>query len=271
MRFKVTLYTTKSTSTIPINYSYPLSAAIYRILAQADSDYASFLHEKGYGKGFKLFSFSQLNCQFNINGDRLHLLGDKLWFYISFHLPQVAEHFIKGLFQSKLVNIADTKSKASFTIQSVETVPNPLRAYKGNEMLSIMLEPLSPIVAGLQNPKGYYDFLSPEDERFARSIVHNWREKIKSCYDEASAQSALLIAEIILKKMQPKSRLITIKPGTDAETKIRGWMNFGLKLTAEKRFLELLLNAGAGLYNAQGMGCLGEVENEATGFPAQQE
>ncbi|MBS1744677.1 MAG: CRISPR-associated endoribonuclease Cas6, partial [Bacteroidetes bacterium] len=40
------------------------------------------------------------------------------------------------------------------------------------------------------------------------------------------------------------------------ETKIRGWMNFGLKVTAEKRFAELLQNAGLGLYNAMGCGCV---------------
>ncbi|SDD84401.1 hypothetical protein [Niabella drilacis] len=49
-----------------------------------------------------------------------------------------------------------------------------------------------------------------------------------------------------------KSRLITIKYGKPEETKIRGWLNLGLKITAEKRFEEVLLNTGG--YNAQGMG-----------------
>jgi CRISPR-associated endoribonuclease Cas6 len=51
-----------------------------------------------------------------------------------------------------------------------------------------------------------------------------------------------------------QSRLITIKADTPEATRIRGWMNFGLKVTGERRFVELLINAGAGVYNAQGMG-----------------
>jgi len=41
-----------------------------------------------------------------------------------------------------------------------------------------------------------------------------------------------------------------VKAGTEAETKIRGWMNVDLSVTAEKRFIEILLNAGVGVYNS---------------------
>ncbi len=65
MRFKLFLASQTAGAIIPINYQYPLSAAIYRILAKVDADYATFLHEKGYvvGEGlkhFKLFTFSDL-------------------------------------------------------------------------------------------------------------------------------------------------------------------------------------------------------------------
>ena len=66
MRFKILLSPISTPSVIPINYQYPLSAAIYKVLDKADSDYAAFLHKKGYRaagslKNFKLFTFSDLS------------------------------------------------------------------------------------------------------------------------------------------------------------------------------------------------------------------
>jgi CRISPR-associated endoribonuclease Cas6 len=57
----------------------------------------------------------------------------------------------------------------------------------------------------------------------------------------------------------PQQRLITIKGGTEAETKIRGYTKFRLRVSAPVEMLEVALGAGLGLYNAQGMGCVGVV------------
>lgn len=256
MRFVVKLSQVGQSDQIPINYQYPLSAVIYRIIAKGDANYADFLHGQGYGKGFKLFTFSQLNAPFKLNGDRLRLNGLDASFQVAFHLPQAMESFVKGLFQSEQVDIADKQSKISFSVKSVESLPDPLQQYKDNELVHIQVKPLSPIVAGLQNEKGNYDFLSPEDSRFVESLVYNWRSKIGTCYDEPTATGALLMIEIIPMRYPFKSRLMTIKANTPEETKIRGWMNFGLKVTGEKRFVELLLNAGTGIYNSMGCGCV---------------
>lgn len=261
MRFQISLE--KHTGTlIPVNYAYPLSAAIYRIIAKGDAEYAGFLHEEGYGKGFKLFTFSQLNVPFKIDGDRIRLLSNELHFQVAFHLPQAMESFIRGLFQSEDIAIADKKSKAGFRVRSVESLPDPLQQYKENEIIHIHLKPLSPVVAGLMNDRGYYDFLSPEDKRFTESLIYNWRNKIATCYDEVTASSALLMIEVVPMIKPFKSRLITIKSGTPKETKIRGWMNFELKVTAERRFVELLLNAGCGVYNSMGCGSVEVVIND---------
>lgn len=259
MKFKLKLKNTGGTE-IPINYQYPMSAAIYKILAKGDGVYAQFLHEKGYGKGFKLFSFSQLDFPFKIEGDRMKLLSDEVTFQIAFHLPEAMENFVKGLFKSEKIDIADKKSKVSFSVKSVESLPNPFQRYKENEIIEIQLKPLSPIVVGLRSDDGKYDFQSPDNIEFVDGVIYNWRNKIESCFDEQASTSAFLMAEIIPMKTQFKSRLITIKADTEEETKIRGWMNFGLKVTAEKRFVELLLNSGAGVYNAQGMGFVEVVE-----------
>ncbi|SHI73899.1 CRISPR-associated protein, Cas6 family [Cruoricaptor ignavus] len=258
MRFLVRLQT--KDRIIPINYQYPMSAAIYKIISQGDAEYAEFLHNTGYGKGFKFFTFSQLNCKFEIDGDRMNLLTDEVSFQIAFHLPQAMENFVKGLFQSQKIEIADKKSRAVFSVKSVESLPNPLQKVKENEIIKMELEPLSPIVAAVKNENGNYTFLSPEDARFAESLLFNWRSKIAACYDDETAQNAMLLLKPILLQKPPKSRLITIKEGTAQQTKIRGWMNLKIEVTAERKFVEMLMNAGAGPYNSLGCGILSAKE-----------
>ncbi|QEC45838.1 CRISPR-associated Cas6 family protein [Pseudobacter ginsenosidimutans] len=256
MRFLITLTCQQTDLVIPINYQYPLSAVLYHIIARGDKDYASFLHQKGYGKGFKLFTFSQISCPFKIEGDRLKLLSQDLNFQVAFHLPQAMEPFVKGLFQCERIDIADKKSRTSFTVKSIESLPDPLQSVKELEIANIQVKPISPIVAGLQNEKGNYDFLSPDDARFKESLLYNWRNKIATCFDTQTASQALLMIDIILMKQPPKSRLMAIKADTREETKIRGWINFNLRVIAEKRFVKLLLNTGMGIYNSMGCGCI---------------
>jgi len=62
MRFKLILEAV-SGNRIPVNYQYPLSAAIYKVLASGDAGYAEWLHQQGYVAdtfNYKLFCFSRL-------------------------------------------------------------------------------------------------------------------------------------------------------------------------------------------------------------------
>lgn len=258
MRFKIVMAAKTSNAIIPINYQYPLSAAIYGILAKADAEYATFLHEKGYvvGEGlkhFKLFTFSDLRTKFKLKGDRMYPSSD-LELLVSFHLPEAAQHFVKGLFLSQDIDIADKKSRATFKLCMVEAVSDPFGQTSPDTSISIHLKPISPCVAGIKNDKGDYDFISSVDARFPLIIKHNWAQKLMSLgipFKEDELQ-----VKVQLWNTEPKSRLITIKAGTTAQTRIRGFMNFGLQLEGHKKNIEVLYNAGAGIYNAQGMGCL---------------
>ncbi len=257
MRFIIKLQLSHhSAKLIPINYQYPLSAAIYKILQKGDADYAKFLHTQGYGKGYKLFTFSDLRLKFKHDGDRMKLLEPMMEFTVCFHLPEAAQAFVEGLFRSEEVVLADQLSKAEFKVQSITSLKNPLQGFEDMEIVEILTKPLSMIVAGVKNEKENYNFLSPDDPRFNESLLFNWRNKIEVSYGVEEAKKALLVLEVEKYENPWRSRLVTIKPNTDAETKIKGYLNFKLKLIAEKRFLDLILNSGLGLYTAQGMGCL---------------
>jgi CRISPR-associated endoribonuclease Cas6 len=241
-------------SLIPINYNYNLSAAIYRIIAKGDADFAELLHKRGYGKGFKFFTFSLIDAPFKVLGDRLKLVGNHASVLVSFHVPEAMENFIKGLFQSEQLVIEDYKSKSSFFVESISIEKNLLESYKDDERIEVELNPKSPIVAGLQNDLGNYIFLSPDDDRYVNSLIYNWTNKIKTI--EQNEQVSQLSMKLISTNRPFKSKLITIKANTPQETKIRGWLNFKLIVKAEKRYVNLLQNTGVGIYNSMGMGCV---------------
>ena len=263
MTFNIKLHrNAKNGYEIPINYQYPLSAAIYKILSKGDAGYAQFLHEEGYGKGYKFFTFSDLKMKYKIAGDRMHLLENTAELKVHFQLPEASRTFVEGLFKSEEIVIADKKSKASFQVQSVISLASPLKDIQNeNEITQLTVRPSSIIVAGTKQENGNYAFKNPDEAEFVSSLIFSWRNKIAAAYNQDIADNAILLMEIELYKNPYRSRLVTIKADTQATTKIRGFHNFKLKLTAEKRFLELALNAGLGLYSAQGMGCV-EGENK---------
>ena len=257
MRFNLTLVPKSKKEVAPINYQYPLSAVIYKILARADKDYASFLHEQGYTKGdtlknFKLFTFSDLKVDFKLVGDRMYVNSDAE-VVVSFHLPQAAAHFVKGLFLSQDMDIADKKSKASFHVASVKALPNAFQAYKAEEVLTMNFNTTSACVAGIKQANGHYDFISPQDARFPLAITYNWEAKLKAL--GIFKEKSRVKVTVLPCKTGPRSRLMTIKAFTPAQTKIKGYVGFGLQLTAQKEYLEVLYNSGVGVYNALGMGC----------------
>ncbi len=97
-------------------------------------------------------------------------------------MPQAAETFVQGLFISQQLDIADARSKTSFTITGIESIGISIIQ---NEM--VLLQPLSPLVAGRKNDRGHYDYRSPEDADFADCLIYNWLEKWGSVHDASDA------------------------------------------------------------------------------------
>lgn len=263
MRFKIELISGDDIkgSILPINYQYPLSAAIYKILAKGDAEYAQFLHEEGYGKGYKFFTFSDLKGKFKVIEDRMHILDPKITFSTHFHLPEASQKFVEGLFKSEDIVISDKKSKAVFKVQSIISLDNPLKSFDQREFIQVNVKPISAIVTGTKNEKGNYDYKTPDDTAFISSLIYGWKNKIKDAFDLETSENAVLMIDVEFYRNPYRTRLIHIKDGKKDKTKIRGTFNYKLLLTAERRFIDLILNAGIGVECSQGMGCLEVVED----------
>lgn len=262
MRLQLTLTPCASQSLLPVNYQYPLSAVIYKIIEQANEKYSAFLHDKGYklnGKSFKLFCFSDLRVPFHIRGDRLHINGSPASLTISFHIDEAATNFIKGLFINQQLDIADKISRTQFSVTNVQLLADSFASVHHTEP-EVVLQPLSPLVVGRKNCKGNYDYLNPADADFNEWFIYNWIEKYKAINGNATVDAEAIRNRISIHLLTPrqeiKSRLITIKAFTPEQTQIRGFTKFRMKVKAPKPLLELAMGAGLGLYNAQGMGCV---------------
>jgi len=263
MRIQLTLHSHEPRPVIPINYQYPLSAAIYKIIQRADTNYAAFLHNNGYskegsGKQFKLFTFSDIRAPFAPPvSDRLYLKSQEIRVIVCFHIPDAAENFVKGLFMKQQLEIADSSSRAVFTISRVEALPSGLPA---EIKKPVLLQPISPVITGVKNDRGHYDYRSPQDADYAACLLHNWIEKYLAAnpgtVETAAGLRNQITLEVELLTQPPQERKPIIKAGTVAASKLRGYTRFKLKVTAPHPMIELALNAGIGIHSSQGFGCL---------------
>lgn len=262
MRFLLQFTSKHMGQRLTFNYQYPLSAAIYKIISRADETYATFLHKQGYkygNKSFKFFTFSDLQTPFIRQGDRMVLTTNTASLTICFHVPDAAENFIKGLFMDQELEIADSRDKASFTVQQVISVATPVF----NMGKEVFFQPLSPMVIGRQNERGNYDYVSPDEADFSALLVNNLMSKYAALHPATENELKALSKTVLVKpeffRHPPRSRLVAIKNGTAEATQVRGFDKFRLRIQAPEPLLTLALNAGLGMHNAMGMGCVGAV------------
>lgn len=252
MRFKLTLAVEKNVfgNKLPINYTYPVSSWIYRVLYQGDAVYSAWLHDNGFTDGnkrFKFFVFSNLYIpKINLEGDRLCILSDTVTLYLSFLPEKSTEGFIRGLFQNQTFSLGDKRSRVQFTVQQIELIPLPklekIESYRT----------LSPVVVAT-NEDGHLQYISPEQNDYPLLLKNNLTEKYKIYYQKDFTGSPDFEFELL---SPAKARLITIKSGTPEEIKVKGY-HYSFKLKADPELLHLLFEAGAGEKNALGFGMVG--------------
>ncbi|WP_162387054.1 CRISPR-associated endoribonuclease Cas6 [Spirosoma endbachense] len=278
MQFRLTLRPVNRQTLVPFNYAYRLSGFIYSVLADADKQYADFLHEQGYEysstRRFKLFTFSDLimpNVRVDVRAGGMWVNSPYIEWVVSFYVDQAAQRFIMGLFQNQRCVIASPRHRAEFIVERVESVPMEIRSQ------TVQLKTLSPVVIAEKDKRGMDQYLHPADEQFGPLLVSNLLAKYASVQpvipvgvlpDDGLATTSLTYQLLPnpgrnaaqRDAAQPKSRLLTIKEGSREETRIKGYYGFNFELSGTTELLELAVLAGVGRYNAEGFGAVGIVE-----------
>ncbi len=260
MRFKLILERTCSGRFIPINYQYELSSAIYRIVDQADSEFAEFLHRQGYranGKPFRLFTFSRLffkGSKVLTESARIEHFGREATFEVSFLVDRIAEEFIRGIFLNQEIYLGDKISGTTYQVQRIEAVASPM-------FLSTMhYRCLSPILIKRKRKSGGEDYLSPLEEGYADVLLKNLLSKSLAMSLVTSTNEVGLSNELPDLKLAVKGKVfkngVTIKQLTPQQTKLIGY-SYEFELTAPIELQEIGYYAGLGHLGSQGFGCVG--------------
>lgn len=267
MRIKLELAVQPGTL-LPFNYQYALSSWVYKVLLRQAPEFGTWLHNQGYGEGahrYKLFTFDQLNVRpFRIanTGKHLEILGDRISWALSFFVNAAGEGFLKGLFREQNIELVIPQSgKLNLEVLSVNILPAP----DFTEQMSFRT--LTPICVSAQaEGTRSADYLSPQDVRFSTHFMSHLQRKYNSArlfFDELPEveESAFKSYRFLLRSI-PKSQLISIKPGTQEETKVRGYrFDFSVQLPPEvQRFAYF---AGFGEKNSLGFGFVLPVQRDS--------
>ena len=253
MKFKLILkINRKYGSCLPFNYQYEQSAIIYRILAQADRQYSAWLHENGYmldnGKKFKLFCYSPLILsKFRPLAKEgcLEIISDEVVWYISFIPEKSTAEFIQGLFERQSFVLGNRQRKVAFDIVGVEAMPSTKVAEE------MRFKALSPVCVRHEDD-GRVEYLSPDNPMFKQGIFKGLISKYETIHGlpfegECGAFDFHVVDKTI------KSKLITIKAGTKAETRVRGFV-FDFTMKAPSELMRVACDGGIGELCSQGFG-----------------
>ena len=263
MRFQLALQRNGKYKMLPMDYQYYIGAWIYKTIGRADRDFARFLHTEGYrdgNKNFKLFTYSPINLGKPVvwkEKSLFEISNSTVYLKVGFHLSDAAEKFIVGLFNNQQLYIGDRFNGIDFTVSHIERLPD-------QEIRETMFyQALSPVVVSLKNENDKYArYLSPLDPEYGELLKNNSRNK------HNIVPNTIKLDDDITFSFKPeasvKSKLITIKPYSKQQSKVRGFI-FGFSLTAPCALHQLILNAGLGEKNATGFGWV-EVIPDLTGF-----
>lgn len=256
MRFKLQLEVNKNVfgNRLPINYQYEQSAVIYRILARADKDYATWLHENGYrmenGKTFKFFSYSRFMIEkYKVLREKgqLQILSDTIEWQISFLPEKSTQRFIQGLFMNQVFEVGDRRSKVQFIVRNVEVMPSP------DFTEEMTFRTLSPMCLKLIDESGKVQYLSPTAKETLFILFNGLKDRYVSYYGNLPD---FFMRECRLQVLdKPKSVLVKMKADTKEQTFVRGFM-CTFRVYAPVALMKLMYEAGAGCLCAQGFGCL---------------
>ncbi|NOY51344.1 MAG: CRISPR-associated endoribonuclease Cas6 [Chlorobi bacterium] len=265
---------------LPLNYQYPISAWIYKVLANADAGFTRSLHDEGYvlenGKTFKLFTFSRIYFPKNSwkilntmksnflreqkkiktmpKSDRMLIWSRNASLIIAFQLPEQSETFVMGLFKDQEVFIGDKISGVEMQVETIEAVPIAIENTIGKRA-NVLIRATTPVVIGLKNEgQKHEEYIPPFHHEFKRLFIKNLLDKHALCSKNSIDASDVVFVPVSLKSRSGKQTIKAFRPD---QTEVKGYY-FDFRLQAPPELIEIGLNAGFGSMNSLGFG-FGEV------------
>ncbi|MBK5261552.1 MAG: hypothetical protein JJE17_03130 [Peptostreptococcaceae bacterium] len=254
-----------------MDYQYYISAWIYKVLKEADTEYATFLHEQGYGKDeshlYKLFCFDRLNFgkpKLWKEKKLFQIFNDRIFLKVSFDVDEGAVNFIQGLFLDQRFYLGDKFNGIDFSVIGVNVLPEPdfsaivetvadenhsvvedaddtkKTLESGDFIVCVKYRTVTPWVVSYKEKTDLYaKYLRPEHQMFVPCVIKHLTEKYNSLHEDQVSDS-----DIHMEVSQDYKRSgFLIKPGSKNETRVVGILcNFAF--TAPVKIHKMIWSAG---------------------------
>jgi len=244
-------------SRLTLNYNYSLSAAIYGLLRFGSAEFSSFLHDIGFesqNKTYKLFTFALRLRGYTIDEGSFNLINPNAYLYISTPLVDTfIQNFIIGTFEKQKMEINGSKGASIFTIEQVESLPEP----QFKEQMKFKL--LSPLVLSTKRQiidelKQYY--LRPGDtDKINEVLTNNLKNKYRIINkgETGEAEVKLKWDEFYLRKHDRVTKKITINENGKYPVEIIG-INAPFTIEGNPELIKVGYECGFGEKNSMGFG-----------------
>lgn len=219
---------------IPVNYNYYVQSAIFKILADENSDYAEYLHNIADGSKtrYKFFTFGSLIGKSHFYNKTLYYEGG-----IKLEIRSVSNEFLQVLANSILNGNKLCIGKHCLSIKDVD-----IRGYTVPDTL-LKIRTLTPIVAKKQTEDNHTEYYSPQDVRFIKRIRETFENKYNVFVGQVQHSSIDILPLNVGKKVvtKYKNTWITAYHGT-------------FEICGSTECLQFLYDVGLGVKTSQGFG-----------------
>ena len=233
----------KDTIRLPICTSATIQGLLYHAMAE-DERYSTYIHNSGKsynGRYFKLFTFSELKGNYEIEGRNIIFLSQA-----ELSVRSADAYLIQLLFSYFSKN--RWVSLANETVEIADLKLNDEHIFDDE----IVVYTVSPITVYVTEEDGYTRYFTPYEQQFYNSIVSNAKRKWCSCFGD---DSGFCFEIIPVENCNFKKRATQFK-----DTYITAWHGeFVLKGTP--KVLDFLYQTGLGSKNSQGFGMI-EIKND---------
>lgn len=166
---------------------------------------------------------------------------------------EFVQNFVLGLFESSEIVIGGQGLRAVFQVEQVEALALPIFQ---NQMRFKCLSPITASTAVEQNGRLKIYYYRPHDGQLSEALRQNLLEKHAVIHGKPPADSSLTFR--LEAQDRPKSKLIAIKAGTPAETRIKAFESY-FTLQGSPELMQVAWECGLGEHNSQGFGMVGKV------------
>lgn len=253
MRVKVVLNSGKKT--IPVNYNYFISSAIYNFLSTTDLEFSTKLHFGWHTlskKNFKFFTFSRLEIgKREIQNDKINIFSDEIYLYISSPWNEFLTILINGIFRTGFFRIG----KQSFEVNKIEILKSDIPK---DNYLKLKMKCLSPIVITTKkeynNKLSKYYYKSKDDQNeISEKIKNNLINKYEAFYYKKTDKSNIKITFDQGYISTGKSDVLIHYLKNDLDIKIPA-INCPFEIEGDKELINFGYECGFGEMNSAGLG-----------------